>query len=146
MNIKERFLDIATILLLYTVATMLIFGFIDAISGTLMPYEFTYLGQTESSIIAFDPEVWEIFSGYIRIVGYTFISFGVILVIVILFGFRKKEKWAWIVAIWGSLSLDIPFLIILATTMNLPFYLILTNLIVQVVALGISFKEFFGAK
>ncbi|MFX0082272.1 MAG: hypothetical protein ACFE94_11025 [Candidatus Hodarchaeota archaeon] len=144
MNIKEKFLDIAVILLLYTIATMLVFGFLDAILGTFMPYEVSYMGVDETDIESFNAELMEMISGYIRILGFTFISFGIVLIIILFVGFRKKEKWAYILTLLAILSLDIPYLVVLSPFMDLPFILVLINLIVQAVAMVISFKEFFG--
>ena len=143
MNIKERSMDIATILMLYTVATMLLFGFIYAIFGTFMPYDLAAIGLTEADIIAFDPELMTAISNSIRTTGYTFISFGGVLIAIIIMGFRKKEKWAYYTALYAVLVIDISLLLITAPSLNISFIIILVNLICHIIAMTITFKDFF---
>ncbi|MFX1406859.1 MAG: hypothetical protein ACFFC9_15555 [Promethearchaeota archaeon] len=137
-------INIAVILLLITVAglmmyafTFIIFGGFNLLSG------FSYIGKTEAEILAFDPTLHVTINTALRTLGFTDLALGELAIFVIVIPFRKKEKWAWISTFIVVLIFTLPILIIQAFTIGLTFYLLIIFIVIQIAALGITFKDFF---
>ena len=147
---QNKIFKIGTILLLATVVVLLLYGILYLVTGSpAITGALAFIGKTEGEINAFDPELMIILSYQLRVVGIADMNLGIAYIFIINFGFRKKEKWAWIAAliafggfgvplmlmstiIWGGIDIDIIILIIV--------------LIIQIVGLIMTYKSFFGAK
>ncbi|TFF86749.1 MAG: hypothetical protein EU551_00720 [Promethearchaeota archaeon] len=142
---KIKLFDIASILLLIVNVSLIAFGLIYAIRGELMPYHLEYLGITPAEIISFNPTLLNFANMSIRLVGFLFLSCGVIFVIVWYVGFRKKLKWAFLaILVSGSLIIIPLFLVILTVAgFNFPFPIGLICLILWIVSMVISGFEIF---
>ena len=94
---QKKLFNIGTIVLLATVVVMLLYGILYVVTGSpAITGALTYIGKSEAEINAFDPELMIILSYYLRVVGITYMSLGIAYIFIINFGFRKKEKWAWV--------------------------------------------------
>lgn len=142
----EKLIKIATCIMIITIITMLIFGIVYAIRGTLMTYHLDYIGKSEGQLRSENPKLMEVIGIIIRILGVTYISYSIILIIITYGPFRKAEKWARVSMFMAFLTVTVPFLIILSYAINLPFIIVLIDLILQIIALAISYKPIMKAK
>jgi len=88
-------LNVAIILALIILIFSLLTSLIYAIFGTFMPYHIAFTGKTESDVSAYDTELMILIGIFIRLMGIYGIALFVANLFILLFGFRKKEKWAW---------------------------------------------------
>lgn len=103
---QKKLFNIGTILLLATVVVLAIYGILYIITGSpVITGALAYIGKSEAEINAFDPELMIILSYQLRIVGIAYMSLGIAYIFIINFGFRKKEKWAWIATLIALLVL-----------------------------------------
>jgi len=83
----------------------------------------------------------------VRYNGFLFIHNGVMGLYILYVGFQKKEKWAWVFVLLSGVLTLFP-LMGLFIMVNWGFQAPVPNLIIGmipwIVALGISYKEFFG--
>jgi len=80
----------------------------------------------------------------IRVNGFMFITLGVSGIYLLFAGFRKKEKWAWINGLIVVALATFPTtILVFDPTFAMPFPLTLSLLIMVIIALIISYKEFF---
>ncbi|MFX0003147.1 MAG: hypothetical protein ACFE9C_00035 [Candidatus Hodarchaeota archaeon] len=141
---KIELFDIALILFLVTVAGLILYAVVYIIFGGFTPFtSFADVGSTEAEILAFNPLLHFVIDNAIRILGFTDLTVGVFALFILFIPFRKKEKWAWELTLVIVLIFSLPLLILNAWRIGFTFILILIFLIIQIVALGITFKEFF---
>ncbi len=111
-----------------------------------MPYHVAYTGKTESNVRAYDSELMLLIGVFIRLCGIYAMTLSIANLFILFFGFRKKEKWAWIYLlinvciIFGSL-LIITFPVLGFSITYITFVILI---ILGIIALIISYKEFFG--
>ena len=133
-------LNIAIILLLIIDLMVVIIGILYAIMG-FMPYHERLIGKSPSKV---DSAVMNFIYTIIRVNGFMFITLGVTGIYILYVGFRKKEKWAWIyVLLTVALATFPTTLLVFNPTFAMPFPLTLSLLIMAIIALCISYKEFF---
>jgi hypothetical protein len=140
MLTESKKLNIAIILLIIFYATWILMGILYASTG-FMPYH-----QIKPSI---DPD-WKILIMFlVRYNGFLFIQNGILGLLIINVGFQKKEKWAWIYFLISGSFITIPLIVLFFTygvmvgvTDPIPSVLIFT--VIWIIAMIISYKEFFG--
>jgi hypothetical protein len=123
--------------MLYVVAgAALLFGFLYSFSPTLMPYHERALGMTHEQL---QPEVAALFLTMMRVIGASFLSIGVALVLLVAGPFRKGDRWTWWVILFMGLICLVPILFI---TLNVglysPWWVVGICIILEIVALVIS--------
>jgi len=133
MNTKRR---IASIMLYVVAGVALLFGFLYSFSPTLMPYHERALGMTHEQL---QPEVASLFLTMMRVIGASFLSIGVALVLLVAGPFRKGDRWTWWVILFMGLICLVPILFI---TLNVglysPWWVVGICIILEIVALAIS--------
>jgi len=142
----SRNLNVAIVLFLITDTLLIITGAIYAILGTFMPYHVEYTGLTESDVAAYSSKLMFLISVFIRLIGIYEMIIGISGIYITIYGFRKKEKWAWTILLIASLIFSIPTLIATITitgVLGIPFLLGLFAGIISIIALYISYKEIF---
>jgi len=141
---KIELFDIAVILFLVTVAGLVLYAVIYIIFGGFTPFSaFAYVGRTEAEILVWDPLLHFNINNAIRILGFTDLTVAVFAIFILLIPFRKKEKWAWILTLVIVLIFTLPLLILNTFMIGFTLILLIIFLAIQIVALGITFKEFF---
>jgi len=134
-------LNIAIILLIIVDLILIFIGILYAIMG-FMPYHEKIIGKSLSKV---NSDVMKFIYTVIRINGFMFITLGVTGIYILFVGFRKKEKWAWIYTLLVVALANFPTTIIIFVmnpTFEMPFPLTLSLLIMGIIALCISYKEF----
>jgi len=133
-------LNIAIILLLIANLIVIITGILYVIMGFL-PYHERIIGKSPSRV---DSSVMNFIYIIIRVNGFMFITLGVSGIYLLFAGFRKKEKWAWINGLIVVALATFPTtILVFDPTFAMPFPLTLSLLIMVIIALIISYKEFF---
>ncbi|MFX1493942.1 MAG: hypothetical protein ACFFBZ_06640 [Promethearchaeota archaeon] len=146
---QKKIFNIGIILLLATVVVLLLYGILYLITGSpAITGALTYIGKTEAELDAFDPELMIILSYYLRVVGITYMSLGIAYIFIINFGFRKKEKWAWIAALIAIVGFSLPMLLMgtIIIGFDIDMIILMIVLIIQIVGLIITYKSFFGTE
>lgn len=146
---QKKLFNIGTILLLATVIVLLIYGLLYLITGSpAITGALAYIGKTEAELNAFDPELMIILSYQLRIVGIAYMSLGIAYLFIINFGFRKKEKWAWIATLIAFGGFGVPLSIISISVMgiDIDMVILIIVLIIQIAGVIITYKNFFGAE
>ncbi|MFX0020442.1 MAG: hypothetical protein ACFFAK_18825 [Promethearchaeota archaeon] len=146
---QKKLFNIGTILILATVVVLLLYGILYVATGSPdITGALVYIGKTEAELNAFDPELMIIFSYYLRVVGITYMSLGIAYIFIINFGFRKKEKWAWIAALIAIVGFSLPMLLMgtIIFGMDIDMIILMIVMIIQIVGLIITYKSFFGAE
>ncbi|MFX1296372.1 MAG: hypothetical protein ACFFD2_16155 [Promethearchaeota archaeon] len=146
---QKKLFNIGTILLLATVIVLLLYGILYVITGSpAITGAIDFIGKTEAEINAFDPELMIILSYYLRVVGIAYMSLGIAYIFIINFGFRKKEKWAWIATLIAFGGYGLPLLLISISVMGIDIdtIILIIVLIIQIVGLIIPCKSFFGVE
>jgi Na+-driven multidrug efflux pump len=133
MNRKER---IASIMLYVVAGVALLFGFLYSFSPTLLPYHERALGMTHEQL---QPEVAGLFLTFMRVIGVSFLSIGVAMVLLIKGPFNKGDKWAWWIILFMGLVCLVPlFFITLNVGLYSPWWVVGILIILEIVALVIS--------
>ncbi len=141
---KIELFDIALILFLITVGGLIFYAFVYIIFGGFTPFSsFAYVGRTEAEILVFDPLLHFSINNAMRIMGFTYLTVGVFALSILFIPFRKREKWAWELTLVIVLIFTLPLLILNALRIGFNFIVVIIFFAIQVVALGITFKEFF---
>ena len=146
---QKKLFNVGTILLLATVVILAIYGILYVITGSpAITGALTYIGKSEAEINAFDPELMIILSYQLRVVGITYMSLGIAYIFIINFGFRKKEKWAWIATLIAIGGFVVPMLLMSISVMgiDIDIIILIIVLIIQIVGAIITYKSFFGAE
>jgi len=138
-------LNIAIVLIFIIILSSFVLGLIYAIFGTFLPYHIAFTGKTESNVRAYDPELMILIEAFIRLMGIYVITISIANLFILFFGFRNKEKWAFIYfflcvcIMFGSLLIfTFP---ILGFSMN--YFYFVAFLILGIIALLLSYKEIF---
>lgn len=134
-------LNIAIILFLIIDLILIFIGILYAIMG-FMPYHEEIIGTSPSKV---DSDVMKFIYTVIRVNGFMFITLGVTGIYILFVGFRKKEKWAWIYTLLVVALANFPttlLIFVMNPTFEMPFPLTLSLLIMGIIALCISYKEF----
>ena len=144
MLTESKKLNIAIILFIIVNVIAIIIGTLYSILG-LMPYHRTSLGMSPSKINSFNPNIMPFIYIIIRVNGFLFLTSGINGLIVIYYGIRNKEKWAWLYNLVAFILISIPLVVLLYNeTFAMPFPLALFVFIIWLIGLGISYKEIFG--
>lgn len=145
MLTDSKRLNIAIVLIFIIIISSFVLGLIYAILGTFLPYHVAFTGKTESNISAYDAELMILIGAFIRLMGIYVMTISIANLFILFFGFCKKEKWAWI---YFLISVCIMFGSILILTFpvlgfNLSYFTFVAFLILGIIALLLSYKEFF---
>ena len=145
---QEKLFKIGIILLFATIIALLIYGILYISTGTLQQSSLDFIGMTEAEISAFSSELMIVISYQIRMVGITYISLGIAYILIINFGFRKKEKWAWIATLIATVGFVGPLLLmsLLLFPIDIDIIILIITLIIQIVGAILTYKSFFGAE
>jgi len=143
---QEKLFNIGIILLLATVVVLLIYGILYVSTGTFSPDALAYIGKTEAEIIAFDPELMFIISNQIRVMGISDISLGIAYILILNFGFRKKEKWAWIAILIAIVDFVVPLIFMSLYMISFDLIMLIITLIIMIVGAILTYRSFFGAE
>ncbi len=143
MLTESKRLNIAIILLAIVNLISTIIGILYTILG-FMPYHQTSIGMSPSKIRSFNPALMDFIYIIIRVNGFLFLNVGITGIYILFVGFRKKEKWAWIYNLFPTFLVTLPLVVILYNEkFAMPFPLALITFVMTLIALGISYKEFF---
>jgi len=141
----SRNLNIAIILLFILYIIWFIGGLLYASLGTFMPYHNEFTGLSESKVRNYNSELMILIGVFIRLIGFLYLNYAISNLYILFIGFRKKEKWAWIITLISGVVFFIPHLLItyvvLGLNINYIGFIICT--IAWIFSLGISYKEFF---
>ncbi|MFW9937826.1 MAG: hypothetical protein ACFFD5_09260 [Candidatus Thorarchaeota archaeon] len=143
---QKKLFNIGTILILATIIVLLIYGILYVATGSpAITGALAYIGKTEAEINAFDPDIMIMFSYELRIVGIVYMNLGIAYVFIINFGFRKKEKWAWIAALIPFAGFGIPITLISISVfgIDIDIVILIIVLIIQLIGLILTYKSFF---
>jgi len=141
---KIELFDIALILLLITVAGLIFYALIYVIFGGFTIFSgFAYVGHSEAEILAYDSLLHFNINNAIRVLGFTDLTVGIFAISILLIPFRKKEKWSWILTVIVVLVFTLPLLILNTYIIGFTLIILIVFLVIQLIALGITFKEFF---
>ena len=145
---QEKLFKIGIILLFATIIALLIYGILYISTGTLQQSSLDFIGMTEAEISAFSSELMIVISYQIRMVGITYISLGIAYILILNFGFRKKEKWAWIATLIATVGFVGPLLLmsLLLFPIDIDIIILIIVLIIQIVGAILTYKSFFGAE
>lgn len=140
---ESRNFNIAIILLIILDLIMIIMGLIYVILGTFLTYHVDYIGMTASRVRSFNPKLMNLISMFIRMLGFGFLSVSIGGLIIIFTGFKKREKWAWMLYLIQHLMLAIPLMWITYVVGGLALILIIIGWILLIIGILLSYKEFF---
>ena len=145
---QEKLFKIGIILLFATVIAMLIYGILYISTGTIPQSSLDFIGMTEAEISAFSSELMIVISYQIRLVGIAYISLGIAYILILNFGFRKKEKWAWIALLIATVGFVGPLLLmsLLIFPIDIDIIILIITLIIQIGGAILTYKSFFGAE
>jgi hypothetical protein len=138
-------LNVAIIIGFIIYVYIIFLGVIYASLGTFMPYHIVFTGKTESDVKAYSSELMTLISILIRLLGFSFINSGIIGIFILYFAFRKREKWSWILSLITGCIGYIPNMILTYTVIGLGIMYLFTiiSFIFWIIAMSISYKEFF---
>ena len=134
--------DIASILFLLTIFVNGFFGIFYSIQGTLEPFYEEFIGKTTPVQITAGRSVAVIVGS----IGFYEIAMAITQLFILKYGFRQKEKWAWYAFLIPVLVWWIPYLIIAYSIVGLfgsAFFATLFGIVIQIIALAISYRDFF---
>ena len=145
---QKKLFNIGMILLFATVIAMLIYGILYISTGTIPQSSLNYIGKTEAEISTYSSELMIVISYQIRLVGIAYISLGIAYILILNFGFRKKEKWAWIAVLIAAFGFVVPLLLmsLLIFPIDLDIIILIITLIIQLVGAVLTYKSIFGAE
>jgi len=145
---QEKLFKIGIILLFATVIAMLIYGILYISTGTIPQSSLDFIGKNEAEISAFSSELMIVISYQIRLVGIAYISLGIAYILILNFGFRKKEKWAWIALLIATVGFVGPLLLmsLLIFPIDIDIIILIITLIIQIGGAILTYKSFFGAE
>jgi hypothetical protein len=138
--------NIATALMFFNGLLIGLYGLVYAILGTLMPFHEEFIGITMADIRTFNPELAILVGDFVRLIGIYLITIAISAFFVLIYGFWKKEKWAWIVFLIYLPILLLPLLVItysLTGLLGIPFLSNFLGTIIQIIAFALSYNDFF---
>ena len=138
-------LGISSILLVIIEIVAIVFGIYYISTPRTPPYQENFIGMTHEEIREINPNLAQLMLNCFKVIGGTFISFGILGIHVALKSYRKGEKWAW----RGMSIAHLIFLLSIAvTTYSIGaqqlFLLMLVLLIVFFVAIALPAKKVLG--
>lgn len=144
---KSTIFTIGSIMLLCVNVVLILFGIVYAGYGTLMPYHINFVGMTPAEIYAYNPQLMILAGLSIRLIGFLFISNGIVNTLIWYYSFRKEELWSWLSVLVSGALIIIPLLAItfMVAGIGFPFPLILVCLIVWAIGIGLTMREVFRA-
>ena len=122
---------------------LIVTGVLYSSQGTLMPYHEKFIGMTPSEIRDFNPELMVFIEGSITLMGFLFISLGIVNIGVCFTSFRKGERWSWITILVTDAVAFIPLTCAtyIVGGFDMPFPIMFFVLILWVIAMCLSAKE-----
>ena len=136
-------LNIAIISLIILDLIMMIMGLLYVILGTFFTYHVDYIGMTASRVKSFNPKLMNLISMFIRMFGFGFLSVSIGGLIILFTGFKKREKWAWILYLIQHVMLATPLMWITYVVGGLSLILVIIGWILFIIGIVFSYKEFF---
>lgn len=108
-----------------------------------MSYHEKFIGMTPTEIRAFNPKLMDFVGGSISLLGFLFISLGIVNVGVSLASFRRVERWSWITLLFADTFTFIPltYATHVVGGFDMPFPIMFSALILWVVAMCLSAKQ-----
>lgn len=124
------------------------FGVIYSYRGALMPYHEKFIGMTSSEIRGVNPKLMDFVGGSIRLLGFLFISLGIVNIGVCLASFRRGERWSWITILSTDAFTFIPltYATYVVGGFDIPFPIMFSVLILWVIAMCLSAKDALAPK
>jgi len=127
---------IASILLYIVSAITILSGLTYVFTPTIMSYHQRFLGKTHEQL---EPKVAKLFLTLIRVVGFAFLSIGIMLAMLVKGYFSKGDNWAWWIILVMVLTYVVPLLFItLSIGPYTPWWLISVMVILCLMAMVIS--------
>ena len=147
MNSSKLF-KVGSILIPLVNVGLILFGMIYVIYGRLMPYHLAFIGLTPEQIATLPPNLITLSNLSIILIGFLFLSNGVINLLIWYKSFRKGEKWAWFAALLSGALIIIPLMGVIYTVagFGFPFPLGCACLILWIVGILLSAKEVLTTK
>lgn len=136
----KKLLKIAVIIELYGIAMCLLFGLLYALTGTFQSYHLDFLGITEVDVIAFNPKLMVLIESFIRIIGFSLLGLSVVWLYLIVKPLAKGDKVAWFINLIAYLLVVLSLTIITGIIGGLAFYVTITILIGDAIAIVLSLK------
>lgn len=138
-------LRISSILLVIIDIVAIAFGIYYISTPRTPPYQENFIGMTHEEIAEINPNLAQLMLNCFKVIGGSFIAFGILGIHVALKSYRKGEKWAW----YGMLIANLIFLLpITVTTYSIGaqqlVLLMIVLLIVFFVAIALPAKKVFG--
>jgi len=123
--------------------TLMVAGVIYSSRGTLMSYHEKFIGMSPSEIRGFNPKLMDFVGGLISLLGFLFISLGIVNVGVCFASFRKGERWSWITILFTDAFTFIPltYATYVVGGFDIPFPIMFSALILWVIAMCLSAKD-----
>lgn len=140
---ESRNFNIGIILLIILDIIFMIMGLLYVILGTFQTYHIDYIGMTASRVKTFNPKLMNLISMFIRMVGFGFLSVSLGGIILILTGFKKREKYSWLLYLMQHLLIAIPLIWITLVIGGLSLILVIVGWILLILGMVLSYKEFF---
>ena len=128
-------------------AIIIVFGLLYALSGTLMPYHWDFVGVTEIQVEALSPELMILAELSIMLIGFLFLSNGITNLFIWYIGIREGKRWAWLASLAGALIvIPLMYVILIVAGLNFPFQVGFTSLILWISAMLMTAKECISPK
>lgn len=146
MLTESKRLNIAIILFAFLFIYGVFWGILYTLLATLMSYHIEAIGMTSSQVRNYNPRLMRFIGELIRLLGTMSIAWSITNLFILYYSFRNKEKWSWIVFLITELIYYIIYLIILYILYGLlstSFISGFLRTVLLIIALGISYREFF---
>jgi len=140
--------NIGSILIMLVNVILILFGAIYAFYGKLMPYHLAFIGMTPEEIYAIKPNLLTLSTLSIMLIGFLFLSDGVVNLLIWYKSFRKGEKWAWLAALLSGALIIIPLMgvIYIVAGFGFPFPIGFACLILWIIGIILTAKEILTPK
>lgn len=140
--------QLGSLLILSVNMILLVFGLIYAIRADLMPYHLEFIGiEDYEGIASLYPNIAILARLMIMLIGFLFLSNGIVNLAIWYVGFRKGSRWAWVSSLGAALILiPLMFVIYIVAGFGFPFPVGFTCLILWLIAMLFTAKEALSSK
>ena len=136
-------LKAACTILTIVALSSLVIGIVYVARGSLMDYHEEFIGMSMDDIADISPNLATLAAVSIRLAGTLFVSVGVSLIVIIYYGLRKAERWAWWATLIGMGVVNGPMVAITRPVGGLPWTLAIVMLVVFGIAIVLAGGEVF---
>ncbi len=140
---NKKLLKIAVIIELYGIVMCYLFGLLYALTGKLQSYHVAFLeldGLNVETLLASNPHLAGLISVFIMLIGFALLGLSTTWLYVIVKRLAAGDKGGWIINLIAYLLVVVPFTFVTQLVGGLPFYVLLTILIADAVAIVLSLK------